>query len=115
MYIVLPTNLQHIEIISWWRAAAPAFVHKTIDVYTKKDIEMERNILLYINQVITVSVAVSRTGATVSEQDYWDILLSQQMLAAIKHVADDDFVFQQDRALVHDARICSSTAAARNS
>jgi len=104
MCISLPTNLQHIQIISWSRAAAPSFVHKTIDVYTKKDIEMERNILpsvthmLYINQVITVSLAVSRTGATVSEQYYWDILLSQQMLAAVKHVADDNFVFQQDRA-----------------
>jgi len=32
----------------------------------------------------------------VNGQCYWDILLSQQMLAVIKHIAADDFVFQQD-------------------
>jgi len=29
---------------------------------------------------------------------YRDVLLSQQMLPAIKHVASDTFVFQQDNA-----------------
>ena len=87
MYISLPTNLQHIQIISWSHAAAPSFVHKTMDVYTKKDIEMERNILpsvthmLYINQVITVSDSLSARPCTG----------------------------------MHGARNCSSTAAARNS
>jgi len=29
---------------------------------------------------------------------YLDVLLSQQVLSAIRHVAGDNFVFQQDRA-----------------
>jgi len=34
---------------------------------------------------------------------YWDALLSQQMLQAIKHVACDTLVFQQDNAACHCA------------
>jgi len=30
-----------------------------------------------------------------------DILLSQQMLDAIKHITDDKFFFQKDSTLVH--------------
>ena len=33
-----------------------------------------------------------------------DVLLSQQMLPAIRHVAGDNFVFQQDSAPTHRAR-----------
>jgi len=40
----------------------------------------------------------------VSGQYYCDVLLSQQMLPAIKHIAGDTFVFQQDNALSHRAR-----------
>jgi len=32
-----------------------------------------------------------------------DILLSQQMLDAIKHITDDNFFFQEDSAQVHCA------------
>jgi len=32
---------------------------------------------------------------------YLDVLLSQQMLPAINHVAGDTFVFQQDSAQAH--------------
>ena len=32
-----------------------------------------------------------------------DVLLSQQMLSAIRHVAGDNFVFQQDSAPAHRA------------
>jgi len=39
----------------------------------------------------------------VSEQYYWDILLSQQMLDDIKRVTDDSFVFQQDSTPAHCA------------
>jgi len=61
-----------------------------------------------------VSIAVSKMGMTelifvdpgmkVNGQYYHDVLLSQQMLLAIKHVASDTFVFQQDNAPSHRAR-----------
>ena len=61
-----------------------------------------------------VSVAVSEMGMTelifvnpgvkVNGQYYHDVLLSQQMLSAIKGVAGDTFVFQQDSAPAHRAR-----------
>jgi len=35
---------------------------------------------------------------------YQDVLISQQMLPAIRHVAGDNFVFQQDSAPAHRAR-----------
>ena len=37
-------------------------------------------------------------GMKVNGQYYRDVLLSQQMLPAIKHAARDTFVFQQDNA-----------------
>jgi len=43
-------------------------------------------------------------GMKVNGQYYHDALLSQQMLLAIKHVADDTFVFQQDNASSHHAK-----------
>ena len=58
-----------------------------------------------------VSIAVSKMGMTklifvkpgmkVNGQYYRDDLLSQQTLPAIKHVAGDKFVFQQDNAPSH--------------
>ena len=61
-----------------------------------------------------VSTDVSKIGMTelilvvpgmkVNGQYYRDILLSQQMLPAIKHAASDTFVFQQDNAPSHRAR-----------
>jgi len=55
-----------------------------------------------------VSIAVSKMGMSelifvdpgvkVKGQYYCDVLLSRQMLPAIKHVAGDTFVFQQDSA-----------------
>jgi len=61
-----------------------------------------------------VSVAVSKMGVTelmfvdprvkVNGQYYRNVLLSQHMIPAIKHVARDTFVFQQDSALAHRAR-----------
>jgi len=63
---------------------------------------------------VMVSIAVSKMGMTelifdvpgmkVNGQYYRDVLLSQQMLPAIKHVASDTFVFQQDNAASHRAR-----------
>jgi len=40
----------------------------------------------------------------VNGQYYRDVLMSQQMIPAIKQVAGDMFLFQQDSALVHRAR-----------
>ena len=61
-----------------------------------------------------VSIAVSKMGMTelifaipgtkVNGQYYRDVLLSQQMLSAIKHFASDTLVFQQDNAPSHHAR-----------
>jgi len=39
----------------------------------------------------------------VNGQYYRDVLLSEQILPAIEHVAGDTFVFQQDNALSHRA------------
>jgi len=43
-------------------------------------------------------------GIKVNGQYYRNALMSQQMTPAIKHVAGDTFVFQQDSAPVHRAR-----------
>ena len=61
-----------------------------------------------------VSIALSKMGMTelifvisgmkVNGQYYRDVLLSPQMLPAIKHVASNTFVFQQDNAPSHCAR-----------
>ena len=61
-----------------------------------------------------VSVAVSKLGCTelifvepgvkVDSAYYRDILLLHQMLPAIRHLAGDVFVFQQDSAPAHHAR-----------
>jgi len=58
-----------------------------------------------------VSFAVSKMGMTklifvvpgmkVNGQYYCDVLFSQQMLPAIKHVASDRFVFQQNNVQGH--------------
>ena len=40
-------------------------------------------------------------GVKVNGQYYWDTLLSQQMLDAIKHITDDIFFFQQVSTQVH--------------
>ena len=60
-----------------------------------------------------ISITVSKMGLTelivvdpgmkVNGQYYRDVLLSQQMLPAIKHAASDTFVFQQDNAPSHRA------------
>ena len=61
-----------------------------------------------------VSIAVSKMGMTelifvdpgmkVNGHYYRNVLLSQQMLPAIKHVAGDTFVLQQDNAPSHRAK-----------
>ena len=61
-----------------------------------------------------VSIAVSKLGMSelifvvpgmkVNGQYYHDVLLSQQMLPAINHVASDTFVFQKDNAASYRAK-----------
>ena len=61
-----------------------------------------------------VSIAVSKLGCTelifvepgvkVDGAYYRNVLLSHQMLPAIRHLAGDVFVFQQDSVPVHHAR-----------
>jgi len=61
-----------------------------------------------------VSIAVSKmgmaefifviSGLKVNGQYYRDVLLSRQMLPAIKHVTSDTFVLRQDNAPYHRAR-----------
>ena len=61
-----------------------------------------------------VSAAVSKlgckglvfveTGVKVNWQYYRDVLLSQERLPVIRHIADDMYVFVQDSALAHRAR-----------
>jgi len=61
-----------------------------------------------------VSIAVSKMGMTelifvvpgmkVNDKYYGDVLLSQQMLPAIDHIAGDTFVFQQYNAPSYRAR-----------
>ena len=63
---------------------------------------------------VIVSVAVSKfectklifvePGVKVDGTYYRDVLLSHQMLPAIRHLAGDVFVFQQDSAPAHRAR-----------
>ena len=72
------------------------------------------NLSLKLQISVMVSIAVSKMGMTelifvdpgmkLNSQYYRDVLLSQQMLPAIKHVASDTFVFQQDNAPSHRAR-----------
>ena len=62
---------------------------------------------------VMVSVAVSKLGCTglvfvepgvkVNGHYYRDILLSQELLPAIRHIADDMYDFQQDSAPAHCA------------
>ena len=47
-------------------------------------------------------------GVKANGQYYRDVLLSQQMIPAIKQVAGDMFVFQQDSAPAHHTMIPSS-------
>jgi len=68
----------------------------------------------FISKSVMISIAVSKMGMTelisvdpgmkVNGHYYRDVLLSQQMLPAIKHFEGDTFVFQQDNAPSHRAK-----------
>jgi len=69
---------------------------------------------LKLQKTIMVSITVSKMGMTelifvipgmkVNGKYHCDVLLSQQMLPAIKHVASNTFVFRQDNAPSHGAK-----------
>lgn len=63
---------------------------------------------------VMVSVAISKLGCTelifvdpgvkVNSEYYRNVLLAQQMLPSIRHLAGDAYIFQQDNAPAHRAR-----------
>ena len=81
----------------------------------KRDISTDRLLRTRptFSKSVMVSVAVSKLGCTqlifvepgvkVDGAYYRDVLLSHQMLPAIRHLAGDAFVFQQDSAPAHRA------------
>ena len=81
----------------------------------KRDIAADRLLRTRptFSKSVMVSVAVSKLGCTelifvepgmkVDGAYYQDVLLSHQMLPAIRHLAGDVFMFQQDRAPAHHA------------
>ena len=83
----------------------PPFIHKTIDCmeHTQKEQSSlpSTTIMLNIYQICHGvghcinygSCFLLTLGVKVTGYYYWDILLSQQMLDAIKHVTDDNFAF----------------------
>jgi len=57
-----------------------------------------------VSKMIMTELIFVQPGVKVNGQYYRHVVLSQQMLPAIKHIAGDAFVFQQDSAPAHRAR-----------
>jgi len=56
-----------------------------------------------------MGVVVDQSGVKINGQYWWNILLSQQMVDAIKRDMDDSFVFQQDSApVLRHAHTCNT-------
>jgi len=64
--------------------------------------------MLYVNQVCHGVSHCVKYGVKVNGQHKWDILLSQEMLDAIRHITDDNFSFMKTALCVQQ----SPTAAA---
>lgn len=92
----------------------PPFICKTIDftICTKQDLGRAHSIHFRTSSVFTKSHGVGccspcrkwefffiKPGVEPNQQYYWDILTSRQMLAAVKHIADDNFVLAKRRFL----------------
>ena len=101
--------------------AAPPMNSQNDRVYTpvatkKRDISASRLLRTRptFSKSVMISVAVSKLGCTnlifvepgarVNGQYYRDTLLMQQLLPAIRSIAGEVFVFQQDNAPAHRAR-----------
>jgi len=90
------------------------FVRKTIDCILKQHQDRAQSTQPSVMYTISIHYvcrgigAMSITGVVFIEHQ-WSLSMSyfttvsQQMLTAIKHVATDNFVLQQDSALVHHA------------
>ena len=57
-----------------------------------------------VSKMVMTQLIFVVPGMKVNGQYYHDVLLSQQMLPAIKHVVSDTFVFQQDNAVSYPTR-----------
>ena len=55
-------------------------------------------------EMVVAGLFFVKPGVKVDGKYFRDVLLSQQMLPAIRHVAGDSSVFQQDSAPAHRAR-----------
>lgn len=97
-----PVNLQNDRVYAAWGT-------KKRDIAANRLLRTRRT----FSKSVMVSVAVSKLGCTelifvepgvkVNGSYYRDVLLSQQMLPAIRRMAGDMFVFQQDSAPAHRA------------
>jgi len=104
--------LSKYAIERWFNIPSHLFIVRTLpwETLTSKNHEFKQK----LQTSVMVSIAVSKVGMTeliffipgtkANGQYYRDVLLSQQMLPAIKHVASNTFVFQQDNAPSHRTR-----------
>jgi len=102
----------HIQIITWSQLNHSSFARQSA-VCTRQDLGREHSILpsvTYTLDIFQVCLGVSRCvkmgvlpkpEVKVNGQYCWDILLPQQILAVIKYIADDNFVFLKDSTRVH--------------
>jgi len=61
-------------------------------------------VFIAVSKMAMTNLIFVNPGMTINGQYYRDVLLSRQMLPAIKHVAGGTFVFWQDNASSHRAR-----------
>jgi len=60
--------------------------------------------MVAVSKICVAGLFFVKPWAKVNGKYYRDVLQSQQMLPAIRYVAGDNFVFQQDSAPAHRAR-----------
>ena len=99
-------------------------MHQTMITYL---VEREHSILLSVTHKLYVyqvcydvghcikdgSCFFVKPGVKVNGQYWWDILLSQEMLDAAKHIRDNIFFFQEDSALLHMHCACNTVQVLR--
>ena len=123
MNVVLPTDMQNIYIITWSQLNHPSFAQESA-MWTKQNLGREYSMLLPVTTQLIVypvcrdvgpcvksgSCSMSSLKWKVNGQYLWDISLSQQMVALIKHDRTLSttilFAFQQQlmHAPVHGVR-----------
>ena len=105
--------VQHDRLREKWASIVHLFVQIIRDELHLKCIKKSLRTRPTFSKSVMVSVAVSKHGCTelifvklgvkVDGAYYRDVLLSHQMLPALRHLAGDVFVFQQDSVLAHQA------------